>query len=105
VDDADVSLLGRRCRGFASRGQRKVLLLAWKMAEAADVSARTGEWPLLVLDDALADLDATRQGRVVECLGASRAQVFVTSAVAPPGLPAAAAVFRATGGTFAPVGG
>lgn len=103
ADDLDVVLQGRRARGSASQGQKKVLLLAWKAAEALLVLETTGEAPVLVLDDALADLDAGRQERVVAELRSYPGQAFVTSAVATADAVRGATVFRASGGTFARV--
>ncbi len=105
ADDIDVGLLGLPARGHASRGQKKVLMLAWKVAEALEYRAERNELPVLVLDDALADLDADRQTRVVACLGEYEGQSFVTSAVADAGVLRSAMVFFADRGTFTQEGG
>jgi DNA replication and repair protein RecF len=95
-----VVLQGRRARGSASQGQKKVVLLAWKVAEALLVLGSTGDAPVMVMDDALADLDAGRQERVVAELRAYPGQSFVTSAVATAETVRDATVFRAAAGTF-----
>lgn len=100
ADDLEVVLQGRRARGSASRGQKKVLMLAWKAAEALEYLGSTGEAPVLVLDDALADLDPERQERVIAVLGTYPGQAFVTSAVASRDAVRDATVFRARAGTF-----
>ena len=100
ADDLDVVLQGRRARGSASRGQKKVLMLAWKAAEALEYEWTAGEAPVLVLDDALADLDPERQERVIAVLRSYPGQAFVTSAVASRDAVRGATVFRATAGTF-----
>jgi len=102
TDDVDVVLQGLRARGHASRGQKKVLMLAWKAAEAAELAAGRGAEPILVLDDALADLDQGRQSGVVEFLLGYRGQSFITSAVAQPGVFCGSNVIPALAGRFGP---
>lgn len=100
TDDLEVVLQGLRARGNASRGQRKVLLVAWKAVEAALYRDRYGEEAVMVLDDALADLDPDRQRRVLQRLARREGQTFVTSAAARLDQEWGARVFRAQGGTF-----
>lgn len=83
TDDLQVDLQGHRARGHASRGQRKVLMLAWKAAETRVYRGNLQADPVLVLDDALADLDARRQVRVVEYLAAYPGQSFLTGTSTP----------------------
>lgn len=51
---------------FASRGQGRTLALALRLAEAETLSAVRGAKPLLLLDDALSEMDAERRKRVLE---------------------------------------
>ncbi len=46
---------------FGSRGQVRTTLLALKLAEIEWMKARTGQWPVLLLDEVLAELDAIRR--------------------------------------------
>jgi DNA replication and repair protein RecF len=46
---------------FGSRGQVRTALLALKLAEVAWMKNKTGEWPVLLLDEILAELDAQRR--------------------------------------------
>ncbi len=46
---------------FGSRGQVRTALLALKLAEVTWIKNRTGEWPVLLLDEILAELDAQRR--------------------------------------------
>ena len=100
TDDLRVDLLGHRARGHASRGQRKVLMLAWKAAETRVFRVNLQVDPVLVLDDALADLDATRQDRVVEYLAAYPGQSFLTGTSVPGGQPTGCRVFHTEAGRF-----
>jgi DNA replication and repair protein RecF len=46
---------------FGSRGQVRTALLALKLAEVTWIKNRTREWPVLLLDEILAELDAQRR--------------------------------------------
>jgi DNA replication and repair protein RecF len=46
---------------FGSRGQVRTTLLALKLAEIEWMKARTGQWPVLLLDEVLAELDTSRR--------------------------------------------
>ncbi|HEX6349809.1 MAG TPA: DNA replication and repair protein RecF, partial [Candidatus Dormibacteraeota bacterium] len=70
-------------RAFASQGQQRTLVVSLKLAEADLVAARTGEPPILLLDDVLSELDPERRGALLEVVAAA-GQVVVTSAEAAP---------------------
>ena len=46
---------------YGSRGQQRTAVVALKLAEVAWMHQRTGEWPILLLDEVLAELDADRR--------------------------------------------
>jgi DNA replication and repair protein RecF len=46
---------------YGSRGQQRTAVLALKLAELAWMQKRTGETPVLLLDEVLAELDAARR--------------------------------------------
>jgi DNA replication and repair protein RecF len=46
---------------FGSRGQVRTTLLAFKLAEIEWMKSRTGQWPVLLLDEVLAELDTQRR--------------------------------------------
>jgi DNA replication and repair protein RecF len=83
-DDLVVELDGRDMRRFGSRGQQRLLALALRLAEAGPVEAAVGSPPVLLLDDALSELDPDVQRRVLWRVGRS-GQVFLTTA--EPSLP------------------
>ena len=65
-DDFDIIVNGVDMGAFASRGQARTLALALRLAEAETLSAVRGTRPLLLLDDALSEMDADRRRRVLE---------------------------------------
>jgi DNA replication and repair protein RecF len=82
-DDVVISLNGRDARAYASQGQQRTAVISIKLAEAAVVSEMTGERPVLLLDDVLSELDASRRGSLLERLG-EPGQVIITSVEADP---------------------
>jgi len=54
---------------YGSRGQGRTALLALKIAEVNWLRKRTGEWPVLLLDETLSELDKQRRADLLDCLG------------------------------------
>lgn len=77
-DDLAITLGGEPASSFASRGQQRTAALALRLAETRLLRERTGERPLLLLDDVLSELDASRRESVLSSLDAD--QVLITSA-------------------------
>ena len=64
-DDVAMSIAGLPARTFASQGQQRSLVLAWKIAEVEVVRDILGRPPLLLLDDVMSELDADRRRAVM----------------------------------------
>jgi DNA replication and repair protein RecF len=64
---------------YGSRGQNRTAMLAMKLAEVDWLQNRTGEWPVLLLDEVLAELDPERRGDLLERLSLAN-QALLTSA-------------------------
>lgn len=71
-------------REVLSRGQAKLTALACLLAQAADFAQERGQWPVLCLDDLGSELDRHHQGRILDFLQATQAQVLVTATEVPP---------------------
>ncbi len=67
-DDVEVRLDAREARLFASQGQQRATVLSLKLAELTYVAERTGEQPVLLLDDVMSELDPTRRERLLGAL-------------------------------------
>lgn len=65
-DDIAISINGLDGRKFASQGQQRSVALAMKFAEAEIFKKEKGEYPVLLLDDVLSELDKSRQKKLVE---------------------------------------
>ncbi len=65
-DDMTFRLGDMDLRRYGSQGQQRLAVLALKVALAHWVRESTGEPPILLLDDALSELDATRRALLLE---------------------------------------
>jgi len=63
---------------YGSRGQSRTALLALKLAEVEWLKARTGQWPVLLLDEVLAELDVQRRADLLAFLDQCE-QVLLTT--------------------------
>jgi DNA replication and repair protein RecF len=63
---------------YGSRGQARTALLSLKFAEVDLMKARTGEWPVLLLDEVMAELDPARRQALMNLLDQAE-QAFVTT--------------------------
>lgn len=77
-DDVSFGLDGRDLAGFASRGQQRTAILAFKLAELDLLTALDGRPPLLLLDDVFSELDPGRRSHLVRRI-AELPQAFVTT--------------------------
>lgn len=68
-DDLEISINGKPARSFASQGQTRTAALSIKLAEREIFLAETGEYPILLLDDVLSELDMKRQEFVLNRIG------------------------------------
>jgi DNA replication and repair protein RecF len=87
----DVSIVAgdRDLRAFGSQGEQRTAVLALLLAEAELIAERSGERPLLLLDDVLSELDPRRRQVLVEQVrGGGQTLITATTADALPGDPA-----------------
>lgn len=75
-DDLLVSIDGRDARTYSSQGQTRTAALALKLAEREIYKNAAGEYPVLLLDDVLSELDPKRQEFVLNRIHGG--QVFIT---------------------------
>ena len=75
-DDLYIEINGKAARNYASQGQARTAALSLKLAERELHYADKGEYPLLLLDDVLSELDERRQSFVLNRI--NEGQVFIT---------------------------
>jgi DNA replication and repair protein RecF len=71
INDFDVQTYG-------SQGQQRTTALSVKLAELELINEEIGEYPILLLDDVLSELDETRQSHLLTSIR-NRVQTFVTT--------------------------
>jgi DNA replication and repair protein RecF len=64
-DNMEVWINGNNARLFGSQGQQRSAVLSMKLAECELVNIVTGEYPVLLLDDILSELDENRQNYIM----------------------------------------
>ncbi len=64
---------------YGSRGQVRTTLLALKLAEVSWMKERTGEWPVILLDEVMAELDVQRRADLLRYVGESEQVLFTTT--------------------------
>ena len=82
-DDLMARINGQPARQYASQGQTRTAALSLKLAERELFREDTGQWPILLLDDVLSELDARRQDFVLRRI--TGGQVILTGCEAPDG--------------------
>jgi DNA replication and repair protein RecF len=64
---------------YGSRGQARSAILALKIAEVAWMHSKSGHWPILLLDEVLAELDTQRRSDLLERLNQSEQVLLSTT--------------------------
>ena len=78
-DDLALEVNEVDANAFGSRGQQRTATLALKLAELEYIREHTGNYPLLLLDDAGSELDERRRAAILQVASEAK-QTFVTSA-------------------------
>ncbi len=75
-DDLEIDINGKPARAFASQGQIRTCALSLKLAEREISFDDKGDYPVLLLDDVLSELDSERQDFLLNKVAGG--QVFIT---------------------------
>jgi DNA replication and repair protein RecF len=78
-DDLALALDGMEASRFASEGQQRTLALALKLAQTRLIVARTGQMPLLLIDDVFGELDPDRRRNLLAHLPADSQRLITTT--------------------------
>lgn len=99
--DIQFDFNGQEARFFCSQGQQRAIILAFKMAQTKLHYRAHKEFPILLLDDVLSELDREKQMRFVNYLLSTEAQIFLTTTDATT-IPqvASQSVFNVKNGVF-----
>lgn len=77
-DDMLFYINGKEAQTFGSQGQQRTTALSVKLAELELMNEEVGEYPLLLLDDVLSELDKSRQTQLIETIQ-DKVQTFITT--------------------------
>lgn len=64
---------------FSSQGQQRSFVLSLKMAEVKLIKNLIGEYPVLLLDDVMSELDEHRQKNLIHMITKENIQTFITT--------------------------
>lgn len=77
-DDLEFFIDKRNAHDYASQGQQRTIALSMKLAEISVVHELTNEYPILLLDDVMSELDHTRQSSLLSYIH-GKTQTFITT--------------------------
>jgi DNA replication and repair protein RecF len=77
-DDLTFYINGKEVQTYGSQGQQRTTALSLKLAEIELIQEEIGEYPVLLLDDVLSELDPYRQTQLIETFQ-SKVQTFITA--------------------------
>lgn len=77
-DDLMAKLDGNELAGYGSQGENRIASLSLKLSILDYVASKTGNRPLLLLDDVTSDLDDKRTENLLTCINKPGQQVFVS---------------------------
>lgn len=77
-DDLQFLINGQDVQKFGSQGQQRTTVLSMKLAEIECMQEMTGEYPILLLDDVLSELDDDRQTHLLKTIE-KKVQTFLTT--------------------------
>ncbi|MBS4770649.1 DNA replication/repair protein RecF [Carnobacteriaceae bacterium zg-ZUI240] len=77
-DDVIFYVNGKNVHDFGSQGQQRTVALSVKLAEIDSIFDQTGEYPILLLDDVLSELDDLRQTYLLKTVE-NKVQTFITT--------------------------
>lgn len=78
-DELRFSVNGRDLGHYGSRGQARTAVLALKLAEMRWMMATTGECPVLLLDEFIAELDAERRAYLLQQIDGATQAILTTT--------------------------
>ena len=78
-DDIDFFINDISLKSFGSQGQQRSSVLSLKLAELEFLKLETGEYPILLLDDVMSELDTRRRDNLLSLLQDNNVQTLITA--------------------------
>lgn len=79
LDDLRFFINGRELKTYASQGQLRTAALSLKLSELEFLRTARGEYPVLLLDDVMSELDAERRTQLLAFLKWKKIQTIITA--------------------------
>ena len=76
-DDISFCINNMPAKDFASQGQIRSIAIALKLAEAKMIYEKSSDYPIMILDDILSELDSFRRSFIINHI--DKLQTFITS--------------------------
>ena len=77
-DDIAILIDGHEARLYGSQGQQRTAALSLRLSELTVMKNESGEWPLLMLDDVMSELDPARRRQLVTYLNGVQTMITCT---------------------------
>jgi len=77
-DDLSIDLNGKSARLYGSQGQQRSLVLCLKLSEMEIIRSKKEEYPILLLDDVLSELDEFRREYLISYINTPGKQTILT---------------------------
>jgi DNA replication and repair protein RecF len=78
-DDLCFMVDGVDLKAYGSQGQQRTGVLSLKLAELEFLRSETGEYPVLLLDDVMSELDADRRAKLLQFIRDEGIQTLITA--------------------------
>ena len=78
-DDLEFTVNGKSLKSYGSQGQQRTSALALKLSELEFLRSETGEYPVLLLDDVMSELDETRRRQLLAFVRRENIQTIITA--------------------------
>jgi len=75
-DDFYVFINGKQVNVYGSQGQNRTVILSLKLSELEIIYDEIGEYPILLLDDFMSELDSKRRENLLKSI--SNTQILIT---------------------------
>ncbi|MBN2830569.1 MAG: DNA replication/repair protein RecF [Candidatus Cloacimonetes bacterium] len=78
LDDLQIKINGKSAKEFASQGQKRSIVIAIKLAQAEIIYLKSSDYPILMFDDILSELDEERTRNIIHNIS-KKHQIFIAT--------------------------
>ena len=78
-DDINIYVNGIDLKSYGSQGQQRTGVLSMKLSELEFIRSEQGEYPVLLLDDVMSELDVKRRSQLLDFIKKEKIQTIITA--------------------------